>query len=93
MESVGSSNDISYSKKRSGNVTLVFGILSVITSFVGIGFLLGIVGLIFGVIDLVKKKRYKQHRKGKTWAGIVCCVIGIIATLIFSIVATNMALS
>lgn len=51
MGNTGVSSDIDFRNKNRGNVSLVLGILSIITSFVGVGFVLGIIGLIYGVID------------------------------------------
>lgn len=93
MENAGGPGEVSFSNKRRGNTPLVLGILSVITSFLGVGFLLGVIGLIFGLIDSVKIKRYKQHGKRKIMAGIICCLIGIITTIIFSLTAGNMLFS
>lgn len=93
MDNVGISNDVGFVNKKRGNVSLVLGILSIITSFVAVGFLLGIIGLIFGAIDLVKIKRYKQNGKRKVLTGVIFCLIGIIITIIFSINAGNMLFS
>ena len=68
--------------KSRGNATLVFGILSIITSFFGVGFVLGVIGIIVGFIELI---RVKQNGKRKVTAGIICCLLGIIISVIFSI--------
>lgn len=81
MSNADNTSNIGFIKSR-GNVTLVFGIFSIITSFVSLGFFLGIIGLIIGFIDLIT---IKQSGKKKIVAGIICCLLGIIFTVIFSI--------
>ncbi len=81
MRNADNASNIGFIKSR-GNVTLVFGIFSIITSFVSLGFFLGIIGLIIGFIDLIT---IKQSGKKKIAAGIICCLLGIIFTVIFSI--------
>ncbi|WP_249872668.1 DUF4190 domain-containing protein [Oceanobacillus saliphilus] len=76
-------------KNNKGTVSLIFGILSIVTSFVGVGFILGISGLIFGVIGLKQIKRYKQNGKRMAVIGLFCCLVGIFLTVIFSITAGN----
>ncbi|CAM5222826.1 hypothetical protein UACE39S_06315 [Ureibacillus acetophenoni] len=66
-------------------VSLVFGVLSIVTSLVAVGFLLGIVGLIFGVIGLEQMNRFKQSGKLEAAAGIICCLLGIFLTIKSSI--------
>ena len=61
---------------------MVFGIFSIITSFMSLGFYLGIIGLIIGFIELIT---IKQSGKKKIVAGIICCLLGIIFTVISSI--------
>ena len=65
-----------------GNSTLLFGILSIITSFFGVGFVFGVIGIIVGFIE---KKRVNQNGKRKVMAGIICCLLGIIISVILSI--------
>ena len=84
MNSANISSDISLNKSR-GNTSLVFGILSIITSFVSVGFLFGIIGLIVGFIDLIKIKKSKQIGKRKIMAGIICSLLGIVISVIFSV--------
>ena len=76
--------------RSSGNATLVFGILSIITSFLGVGFVLGVIGIIVGFIELI---RFKQSGKRKVTAGIICCLLGIIISVIFSISFASSLLS
>ena len=47
-----------------------------------LGFYLGIIGLIIGFIELIT---IKQSGKKKIVAGIICCLLGIIFTVISSI--------
>ncbi|MEK4628425.1 hypothetical protein MKZ17_09485 [Solibacillus sp. FSL R7-0682] len=88
MINADNTSNICFIKSRS-NVTLVFGIFSIITSFVSLGFFLGIIGLIYGFIDLLTIKQ-KQSGKKKIAAGIICCLLGIIFTVISSISYVNM---
>ena len=76
--------------KSRGNATLVFGILSIITSFFGVGFLFGVIGIIVGFIELI---RVKQNGKRKVTAGIICCLLGIIISVIYSISFASSLLS
>ena len=81
MNSANITSDNGLIKGR-GNTTLTFGILSIITSFLSVGFLFGVIGLIVGFIE---KKRFKQNGKRKVTAGIICCLLGIIISVILSI--------
>ena len=81
MRNTDNTSNIGFIKSR-GNVTLVFGIFSIITSFMSLGFFLGIIGLIIGFIELIT---IKQSGKKKIVAGIICCLLGIIFTVISSI--------
>ena len=62
-------------------VSLVFGILSIVTSLFAVGFILGIVGLIYGVIGLEQINRFKQSGKIEAVTGIICCLFGIFLTI------------
>ena len=66
-------------------ISLVFGVLSMVTSFVAVGFILGIVGLIYGVIGLEQINRFKQSGKIEAVTGIICCLLGIFLTISSSI--------
>lgn len=55
---------------------LVLGILSIVTAFVYIGVILGILGLIFSCIA------NKRGKSGMTIAGIICSIIGIALSII-----------
>ncbi|HWL24349.1 MAG TPA: DUF4190 domain-containing protein [Ureibacillus sp.] len=66
-------------------VSLVFGVLSIATSFFAVGFYLGIVGLIFGVIALKQINRFKQSGKLEAGGGIICCLLGMFFTIKSSI--------
>ena len=73
-----------------GNATLVFGILSIITSFLSVGFFFGVIGLIVGFIE---KKRVNQNGKRKVTVGIICCLLGIMISAFFSISFASSLLS
>ena len=66
-------------------VSMVYGVLSIATSFVAVGFILGIVGLIYGVIGLEQINRFKQSGKLEAVAGIIFCLFGIFLTIKSSI--------
>ena len=87
MDNTTESSKKEFKKSKLGNLSLVFGIISIITSFVSVGFLLGVIGLILGIRDLLKIKDYNQTGKGKIWLGITLSILGIIITIIFSIIA------
>ena len=84
MNKANITNDVGLNKGR-GNGTLIFGILTIITSFVSVGFLCGIIGLLYGFIELIKVKRSNQNDNRKIKVGIICCLLGIIISLIFSL--------
>lgn len=92
MNSANISSDTGFYKSRA-NATLVFGILSIITSFVSVGFFLGIIGLIIGIRDLIKAKQSKQVGKRKITMGIICSLLGIIISVIFSVNYGNRLIS
>ena len=91
MSNLDVSNDIDIKTNNKGTVSLVLGILSIVTSFVAVGFILGIVGLIYGVIGLRQINRFKQNGKRKAVTGILCCLFGIFLTIMLSI-STGMLL-
>lgn len=89
MGNVERANNIDFRNKSRGNVPLVLGIISILTFFFGVAYVLGGVGLIYGVVDLIKIKRHKQNGKVKTLVGMVCCILGIILAVIFSLIMGN----
>ena len=68
--------------KKSGFATagLVLGIIGICTSFIPIvnnlSFVLGLIGIFFGVVSLIKKAR-----KGQAIAGIIICILAIVITI------------
>ncbi|QGS69156.1 hypothetical protein CV093_14835 [Oceanobacillus sp. 143] len=46
-----------------GTISIIFGALSIVTSFMAVGFILGIIGLIYGVIGVRQINRFKQNGK------------------------------
>lgn len=72
-------------KKGMGIASLVLGIISVITGcccfFIGLGLILGVLAVIFGIIFL-KANKGKLVSKGFGISGIILGVIGILLTVI-----------
>lgn len=60
---------------------LVLGILAVITPY--LGFLLGIIAIIFASISLKEIKRKNEQGRGLAIAGLVC---GIVGTVLYAII-------
>ncbi len=61
-----------------GTVALTLGIVGLVTwVFPVFGFPISIIGLIFGIIGLI----VKSPQRGKSIAGIVICIIGIMLNI------------
>lgn len=62
--------------------SLVLGIVSIIIGFIPlcgmIAFVPAIIGLILGIVDLVKKNKAGEDKKGMSIAGIVLSAIAIV---------------
>jgi len=80
--------------KRSGlsTASLVTGIISIVTGFlsivsVAIGGALGVAAIVLGAIDLnrIKAGRSSDKGRGSDIAGIVCGAIGIVVSIITTI--------
>ena len=72
-------------ENKSGLCTasLVLGIICLVTSFIfNLGFLPGVLGLIFGIICLAKKKQPKGRAKGGLITSIIGLVIGFFTGII-----------
>lgn len=73
-----------------GVASLVLGIVSVVISFVPfcgiIALIPAIVGLILGIVDVVKKSKV-QEPKGMSIAGIVCSAVAIIFIVYWYLIA------
>ncbi|MBP5529630.1 MAG: hypothetical protein J6X80_06210 [Lachnospiraceae bacterium] len=72
-------------EQKSGLCTasLVLGIICLVTSFVfNLGFLPGVLGLIFGIVCLAKKKEPRGRAKGGLITSIIGLVIGFITGII-----------
>lgn len=85
--------DVSYDSEIKNNkkcmAALILGIFSMITSLFGLGVIVGIIGLIFGLLGLKDVNQSNQIGKGKAIAGIICSLIGILLTVMFSIMVGN----
>ena len=70
-----------------GVAALVLGIISLVLSFIPIlgifGIGLAILGLIFGIIDWVQKKKASE-KYGKAIAGVVCSALAIIIVIVIT---------
>ncbi|MBS4176934.1 DUF4190 domain-containing protein [Lederbergia citrea] len=89
MGNVDVSNDIDFKNNKKCIISLFLGILSIITSLVALGLILGIIGLIYGFLGLKEVNRSKQNGKGKAIIGIICCLLGVLLTVMFSTMAGN----
>ena len=71
-----------------GVAALVLGIISLLFSFIPIvgifGIGLAILGLIFGIIDWVQKKK-AEEKYGKAIAGVVCSALAIVMVVIINV--------
>ena len=61
-----------------GTAALVLGIIAVLTSWFGLGALLGIAAIILGALGLGKVKRREASNRGSAIAGIVLGVLGLV---------------
>lgn len=72
-------------KNNKAVITFVLGILSLLTPF--IGFILGIIGLVYGSKSTFEIRSTGQTGMSLVTAGRVCCVIGICVQILFAIFA------
>ncbi len=61
-----------------GTAALVLGIIGLLTSWFGLGAILGLVAIILGVLALGKVKRREASNRGSAIAGIVLGVLSIV---------------
>ena len=66
-----------------GTAALVLGIIGLLTSWFGLGALLGVAAIILGALGLGKVKRREASNKGSAIAGIV---LGVLSLLVFGAV-------
>ncbi|WP_017186584.1 hypothetical protein [Alkalibacillus haloalkaliphilus] len=85
MNNLHASDDIYNKAQSKGNVSLVFGFLSIGTSFVLIGLILGIIGFVYGVIGIRQMNGINKTGKRKVVVGMVFSLVGVLLTIIFSI--------
>ena len=64
---------------------LVLGILGLVMCWIVIGWILALLGIIFGAIGLGKAKRVGKG-KGMALAGLICGVLGIVVGIVFQII-------
>lgn len=69
-----------------GIASLVLGILSVFTFACCINYILAVLAIIFGIVQIVK-----NEKKGLAIGGIITAVISIVLGIVFSIYAVNIA--
>lgn len=73
-----------------GVASLVLGIISIIIGFVplcgAIAFLPAVIGLILGIIDMVKKSK-SNEKKGMTIAGLIMCAVAILVIFFWVFIA------
>lgn len=65
-------------------LALIFGIIGLVLSFILIGFLPAIAGLILGIVALTK-----NQSKGLSIAGVICSAIGILISIIIFMAAIS----
>ncbi|MDO4254176.1 MAG: DUF4190 domain-containing protein [Kocuria sp.] len=58
--------------------SVVLGVISVLLFFLGLTFLLAVLGLVFAIIALVKARKVPGSRKGMSITGLVLNIIGLI---------------
>ena len=80
-------------KNNKGTIALVFGVLSIITSLVSIGFIFGVIGFIVGLIGLKQIKQYNQTGKRKAVVGVACSLVGIIISISLAITTGSLLLN
>lgn len=85
MSSVENLNNGNIQQKKRPFSTIILGITSIVTSLFSLGFLLGVIGLFFGVKNLIKIKRNQLDGMLVVWAGILLCLIGIGMSISFSV--------
>lgn len=61
-----------------GTAALVVGVVALLTSWLGLGGLLGIVAIILGIIGLARVKRHEASNRGSAIAGVVLGVLSIL---------------
>lgn len=66
-------------------VSFILGVLSIVL-ISSMGFILGVVGLIFGIIGLSELKRLNQGGKNIVISGIICNSISIFLPIVLSII-------
>ena len=93
MSKLEVSNAIDSKANSKGAISIIFGALSIVTSFMAVGFILGIIGLIYGVIGVRQINRFKQNGKRIAVTGILCCLIGIFLSILFSVNFGNLLFS
>ncbi|MCK8485831.1 DUF4190 domain-containing protein [Paenibacillus sp. MBLB2552] len=72
-------------------VSLVLGILSIVIPYVG--FILGIVAIVFSSLSFKEIKRTGEQGKGLSVAGLVCGIVGTVLygiIIVFAIIAVLM---
>ena len=69
-----------------GVAALVLGIISLVLSLIPVvgiaGLGLAILGIIFGIIDWVQKKK-KEEKHSQAIAGVICSIIAIVIVLLY----------
>lgn len=77
-----------------GVAALVLGIVSVVIGFIPFcgswAIIPAIVGLVLGIVDLVKKNK-EGNPKGKAIAGVICSAVAIVVILSYYFVAMTAA--
>lgn len=86
LANINISNNSNIKNNKKINLSLFFGIFSIITSFVYIGLICGIIGLIYGFLAFKKINHLKLNGKRKVIISIICCFLGIFLTFLSSVV-------
>ena len=71
-----------------GVAALVLGVLAVLTCWtVVIGFVLGVLAIIFGVVGRGRAKRGEADNRGIATAGLVLGIVGIVLSVVIGLIA------
>jgi serine/threonine protein kinase len=88
---INNRNQITPIKNNSASVGLILGIIGMVFSFIPfasfLGFLLCIIAIIFGLKGLsnIRKNEELNYSKGKSKAGLILGIIGLVISLIMSL--------
>lgn len=68
-----------------GTAALVVGLVALLTSWFGLGGLLGIVAIVLGVLGLGRVRKHQADNRGMAIAGIALGVVSILVAALFAV--------